>query len=177
MGAETMAKDRNEPETLCHWSARKLNPLILLYVATVFIVMIVLSYFVFHSLTGVKALVVAAVGAVVPLFIEVVKRIEYRLTEQGLECRPLDSNESRAFKGIFQLDELSHVVPVRHGFKFYRPLNETNPFRRFWKAHISDQYSGEVHVDKEDQERVLKVLAQHGISSRRSIDHRQEPIS
>ncbi len=45
-----------------------------------------------------------------------------------------------------------------HGFKYYKTLNEASPIRRFWKAHFSDQFSGEVHVEKQDLERVLEIV-------------------
>jgi hypothetical protein len=166
MGSDAVAGDKDEPELLCHWSARKLSPIILLYVSAVYAVMIVLALLVFHSGAAVKVLALAAVGTIVPLFVEVSKRIEYRLTTQGLERRPHVDQEPRDYQSVFQLDELSHVVPIRHGFKFYKPLDESNPLRRVWKQHVSDRFSGEVHVEKEDQDKVLAVLAQHGVSSR-----------
>jgi len=162
-----MANNNNEPEVLCHWSARKMKPIILLYVAAVFGALMVPSYFVLHSTTAVKALALAAVASIVPLIPAVVSRVEYRLTARGFEHRPLGKKEPGEFKSVFQLDELSHVVPMRHGFKFYKPLNESNPFRRFWKAHVSDAFSGEVHVETVDRERVLDELAQRGIPERR----------
>jgi len=161
-----MATNNDEIQVLYRWSARKLKPVILLYVAAVFVAMMALSYFVFHSMTAVTALATAALGSFVALLPGMVSRVEYRLTERGLESRSLGKKEPGAFRRIFQLDQLSHVVPTRHGFKFYKPLNESNPFRRFWKAHVSDAFSGEVHVEAADQEMVLGILTQHGIPCR-----------
>lgn len=166
MGPDIMTRNIDETEVLYHWSARKLQPIILLYVAAVFVAMMAPSYFVFHSMTAVKVLAIVAIGFIVPLFLGVVSRVEYRLTERGLEHRPLDKKELGTFKSVFQLDQLSRVVPMRHGFKFYRHLNESNPFPRFWKAHVSDAFSGEVHVETVDQERVLEILTQYGIPCR-----------
>jgi hypothetical protein len=42
-------------------------------------------------------------------------------------------------------------------------MSETNPFRRFWKAHISDRFSGEIHAEKKDLERILGVFERHGV--------------
>jgi len=96
----------------------------------------------------------------------VTSRIEYRLNVRVLERRPQTDKKPKEFETVFQTDELSYVVPMRHGFKFYRLLNESNPFLRFWKVHVSDAHSGEVHVEKADQERVFELMAQHGIPSR-----------
>ena len=156
----------NQPEVAYQWSARKLQPIILLYVAVVFVAMIALAYFVVHSLTAVKALAMTAVAAIVPLVPTVLMRVEYRLTGETLDRRPVDSEKPRALEELVRLDQLSHIVPMRHGFKFYKNLKEPNPLRRFWKLHVSDKYSGEVHVEKQDQRRVSELLAQHGIPCR-----------
>ena len=76
------------PEVLYHWSARKLNPIVLLYVAAVFVVFILVAYFVLHSMTAVKALAMAAVASIIPLVPAVISRVEYRLNERVLERRP-----------------------------------------------------------------------------------------
>ena len=165
---DTTAMNNDEPEVLCHWSARKMQPIVLLYVAAVFVAFMVLSYFVFHSMTAVKALAMTAVGSVVALVPGVTSQVEYRLTDLELERRPLNKKDPKEFESVFQMDQLSHVVPMRHGFKFYLPLSESSPVRRFWKAHVSDAYSGEVHVETSDREKVLDLLAQHGIPCRRS---------
>ncbi len=53
---------------------------------------------------------------------------------------------------------------MKHGFKYVKIMNETNPFRRFWKAHVSDQFSGEIHVDRKDLRRILEIVEQQGIA-------------
>lgn len=158
-----MTTDIDETAVLHQWSVRKVPPIVLLYMAAVFIGMMLLAYFVVHSPAAVKALALTAVGAMVPLVPTVISRVEYRLTERELERRPLTKNDPKPFKRVFQLDELSHVVPVRHGFKFYNPLSDSNALRRFWKLHVSDAYSGEVHAEADDQKKVLEILSQHGV--------------
>ncbi len=158
------ASNSNESGTLDRWSARKIRPIVMFYVVAVFAVFIALSYFVFHSSKAVRVLVIAAVGAVVAMVPGVAERLEYRVTATGIEKRTVKTNKPREFKLVFRWDELSHVVPMRHGFNYYKTLNETNPLRRFWKAQISDQFSGEVHVEKEDLGRVLEIVEQRGIT-------------
>ena len=68
--------------------------------------------------------------------------------------------------GTLTTDRVEYIVRTAHGFKFYLPLDEPNPLRRFFKAHLSDAYSGEVHVDTADQERVVAVLNRYGVSCR-----------
>jgi len=153
----------NQPKAGYQWSARKLQPIILLFVAVVIVAMIALAYFVVHSMTAVKALVITAVAAIVPLVPTVLMRVEYRLTGETLDRRPVDSEKPRAPEELFRLDQLSHLVPMRHGFKFYKKLEEPNPLRRFWKLHVSDEYSGEVHVEKQDQKRVSELLRKQGV--------------
>lgn len=166
MGPETMAADNTEKEVLVHWSARKMPPIIALYVAAVFLAMMLVSYFVLHSGAAVKALAIAAVGSIVAVIPGLFSRVDYRLNERGLEKRASNTKEPGSFENVFQLDQLSHVVPMRHGFKYYRFLDEANAFRRFWKLHVSDEFSGEVHVERTDQRRVLEILNEHGIPCR-----------
>ena len=166
MKPDSKPKVGDETEVLCHWSARKLKPTIVLYVAAVFAAFMALAYFGFHSMTGVKALAMAAIGSIVSLVPGLGKRVEYRLTEHGLERRPHDPKKPGEFKRVFRSDELSHVAPTRGGFKFHKRLDDPNPLRRFWKTQISDAYSGEVQVETPDRERVLEAVAQRGISVR-----------
>jgi len=165
MGVEAMAVNDGEPEVLCHWSARKIQPVILLYVGMVFVVFMVLAYFVFHSTEAVKALAATAFAALLPLTLGINSRLEYRLTELGLERRRLES-KPKDFKDVFRLERLSHIVRIRYGFKYYLPLDEPNPLRRFWKVYVSDKYSGEVHVETADKEGVFEVLTRYGIPIR-----------
>lgn len=163
-----MAADREKSVVLHHWSARKLHPIIVVYVAAVFLACMAVSYFLVHSMTAVKALAIAAVAAVFPLFPSVINKVEYQLTESGLEKRPLNRRTPQEFKSVFLWDQLSHVIPMKHGFKFYKPMNDSNPFRRFWKAHISDAFSGEFHVEVGDRDKVLSIMEHHGIPTSKS---------
>ena len=167
MGVNAGASDADEAVVLCHWTARKMQPMVLVWVAVVFLAFMALSHFVFHSAAAVKALALAAVGFLVPLVPGVLSRVEYRLTEHELTSRMVDPKNPKDFKCVFVLDDLSHVVPTRHGFKYYKTLNEPSGLRRFWKIHVSDAYSGEVHVETTDQKRVLGVLAELGASVKR----------
>jgi len=154
------------PEVLCNWSARKVPPIVILYVAGVFAGFILIAFFVLHSMTAVKALAMTAVGALVPLVPTVLQMVEYRLNGQEVESRPLNKNDPKPYERLFRLNQLSHIVPTKRGFKYYRPLKEKNPLRRFWKLHISDGFSGEVHVERADLAQVLDTLAQQGIPIR-----------
>ena len=167
MGGAAMAPERDEAVVLHQWSARRLQPIIVFYVAAVFAVMMAVSYFLLHSLTAVKALALGAVGFIVPLLPGLIGKAEYRLTDSGLEKRPLNRKDPKDFKDVFRWDRLSHVVPMKHGFKYYRLIDDSNPFRRFWKAHISDAYSGEFHIEVKDRDEVLNILARHGIPTSR----------
>ena len=80
MGKNNMDIHNDGQEVICHWTARKMKPIILIYVGAVFIVFILLSYFIFHSGAAVKALAFTALGSILPLYLQVVSRIEYRLT-------------------------------------------------------------------------------------------------
>ena len=153
-----MTSDHETPGVLHQWSARKLHPIIVFYVFAIFAVLIAISYFVVHSMPAVKGLAIAALGSIVPLLPGVINKTEYQLTESGLEKRLLDRKKPREFKDVFRWENLSHVVPIKHGFKFFNPINETNPIRRFWKTHISDSHSGEFRVETEDRETVLDIL-------------------
>jgi hypothetical protein len=168
MQAEEMAPDRDDGAVLYHWSARKLQPIIVVYVAAVFAAMMAVAYFLAHSQVAVKALMLGAVGFIVPLFPGLINKVEYRLTESGLEKRPLNLKAPQEFKEVFRWDQLSHVVPMKYGFKYYKPLTDWNPLRRFWKTHVSDAYSGEFHIEAEDRAEVLSIMARHDIPTSRT---------
>ena len=161
-----MSMNNNDSEILCHWSARRIQPRTLFYVIGVFAVFIMLSYFVFHSMPAVKALALTAFGAIVSIIPGVVGRVEYRLTDQGLERRPINQKRPGGYKNVFNLSQLSHIVQKRHGLKYYLNLEESNPLKRFWKSYFSDAFSGEVHIEKTDRERVIEALRQRRISCR-----------
>jgi hypothetical protein len=151
------ASESSEPEVLDRWSARKIRPIVVLYVMAVFAFFMAMAYFVFSSTEAVKALALAAVATIVATLPGIMERIEYRLTQIGVE-RKNKKNESPGCTVVFRWDELSRVVPMRHGFKYFKNINETSPLRRFWKVHLCDQYSGEVHVEKDDLGRVLQLV-------------------
>jgi len=155
-----------DSEVLCRWAARKMQPIVLLWVALVFLALIVVAYFAFHSVTGVMALFLGAVAYLTPLIPMVLNRLEYRLTEQKIEKRTFGEANPSEFADVVELGQLSHVVPIRFGFKFYKPLDERNVFRRFWKLHVTDEYSGEVRVEKADQELVFSISRDRGVAVR-----------
>lgn len=163
MEYDATAESVEEPTILFQWSARKLQPVVLLYVAAVFIAFIALSFFIFHSMAAVMALAMTAVAAIVPLVPSVLMKIEYRITEGGLERRTLNRDEPQAYERVFRFDELGHMVPIGHGFKFYFPLDAPSALKRFWLKHISDEFSGEVHVEKQDQKKVVNLLKEQGV--------------
>ena len=159
----------DDPETtvLESWSARTLHPTVLLGVVGVFAAFTALGFFVFHSRDAVKALLFAAVGAVFAALPMVLSKIEYRLTPSGLDKRPLATRKRTPFREVFRWNELTHVARTRHGFTFRKDLDELNPLRRFWKLHVSDRYSGEVHVERADVDRVLEAVEARGVPCRR----------
>lgn len=164
MEADGVAANHDETAVLHRWSARKMRPVVLLYVAAVFGGLATVSYVALDSMTGVKALVLASVGYIVPLVPMVLSRIEFRLSDRGLDRRPLGKQKPRDFERVFRWHELSHIVPRRFGFKYFKTLDESNPLRRFAKLHFSDAYAGEVQVERADRDRVLAVLSDRGVS-------------
>ena len=159
-----MNKKEIYSEVVCYWSARRMSPKVMLYVAIVFILFIAVSYFGFHSVTAVKGLTYTALASIMSLIPMVFTRAEYRLTQESLEYRPIRKKEQKPYKTLFLLDQLSHVVKIDSGFKFYLILKERNSILRFWKKHISDHYSGEVRLENKDTERVMTTLDKYGIS-------------
>jgi hypothetical protein len=145
------------------WNARSQQPVVVLYVVAVFVGFMALAHFVFHSAEGVKALLLTAIGAVVGLIPSVLTRIEYRLTETGLAKRPLRAKKPKEFKEVFAWDQLSHLLPTKSGFKFYKRVEASNSFLRFLKLHLSGDHSGEFHVEPQDRGRVRAMIDRHGI--------------
>jgi hypothetical protein len=143
---------------LDRWTARKIPPIVVLYVVLVFVGFMLVSFFVFHSTEAVKALLIATVGAVAATVPGVIERVEYRATDAGIENRPVKKHQPREFETVFSWDELDRVVPMRHGFKYFKRMDEQGSLREFWNTHISDRYSGEVHVEREDLDRVLELV-------------------
>jgi hypothetical protein len=163
MTSSVETNDR-DPSDLEHtWSERDIRPAILLYVAGVFAVFLALAHFIVRSTDAVVALFLAAlasVGATVP---GTLKRTEYRLSPHGLSKRPLSRKQPRDFVEVFTWDELSHLVPTRSGFKYYKKLEESNRLRRFAKVHLLSDYSGEFHVGAAHRSRVETIVDLQGI--------------
>jgi hypothetical protein len=168
MVSAATASDACEPEVLDHWTARKIQPVILLYVTAVFVAFMLMAYFLFHSIAAVKALAIGCIGAIAATVPGVMEKVEYRMTESGLAKRTLKRTTPGPFEDVFRWEELSHIVPMKHGFKYFKTLNETSPVHRFWKVHTSDRYSDEVHVEKGDLDRILGISERQGISTRGS---------
>ena len=57
----------NDQVILHQWSARNLRPVIIVYVAIVFLGFIAVAHVAVHSPAAVKALAIAAVGSIFPL--------------------------------------------------------------------------------------------------------------
>jgi hypothetical protein len=163
-----MSSNRDETVVLEQWSARTLRPIVVFYVAMVFAAFMAVAHFILRSPTGVKALALTSVGAIVPLVPSVLRKVEYRATESGIEKRKLEKKDPAAFERVFRWDELSHVVPTRNGFKFYKIMGEPSLLRRFWKVYVSDAYSGEIHVESADRPRVLRIVEEQGIVTSRA---------
>ena len=149
------------------WQARIMQPtFILTYLAVVFGALIALAFFVFDSIAGVTSLVVAALGAIVALLPNILSRIEYRLCEEGVEKRRVRQQDPAPFKELFRFSELDYIVPMKHGFKYYKKMDPAPPLREFVNRHFSDEYSGEVHLEKEDRGRILAHLAKRDIATK-----------
>ena len=107
---------------------------------------------------------VTAIGAMVGLLPSFLSRVEYRLSESSLEKRRVKQKEPAQFKELFRFPELDYLVPMKYGFKYYKMMDSVTPLKNFFNRHISDQYSGEVHLEKADRDRILKHLAERGVS-------------
>ncbi len=164
MASDATALSGDASTVLDHWSARKVQPIVMLYVVAVFVVFIALSVFIFHSPEALKALVIAAVGGVAATAPGVLEKVEYRMTGSGIEKRTVNAKKPRPFKDVFRWDELSRVSRMKHGFRYDKTMPEASRLRRFWKKHISDGYSGEIHVERGDLDRVLAIVGRQGIA-------------
>ncbi len=145
------------------WKARTIRPVTALYLTAVLGAFMAVAGFVFHSKEAVLALVGLTGGELVLLAPSLLNRVEYLLTESGLQKRPHRPKGPRPFEDVFALDELSHLVPTAAGFKFYKKLSEPNALKRFYKLHISGDYSGEFHVEPAERGRVEDVFRARGI--------------
>jgi hypothetical protein len=168
-GEERRGSAGDEPAILYGWTARNVRPVVVVYLTAVFAAFIVLAFFVFHSVEAVKALATTLIASVAALLANVVARTEYQLTESGLRKRPFNPGKPKDFKEAFSWGEVDHVIPNKHGFKYFRPIEDTNPFLRFWKAHLSASTSGEVQVEQADQEKVMGHLARRNVPTSKPI--------
>jgi hypothetical protein len=148
-------EDAEEEHT---WSARNVRPVVALYVGGVFVGFMALAQLVFHSTDAVKALLVTAVGAVGALVPSLLTRLEYRISDAGLARRRSSEKGARGLKVLFAWEELSHLVPTRTGFKYFKKMDEPNSLLRFFKLHFSGDLSGEFHVETEDLPRVRALI-------------------
>jgi hypothetical protein len=163
VNVETEAAETHNPgaPTLDRWIARKIQPAVVFYVAVVFAAFGLVALLVFHSPAAVKALFLAAIAAIAATIPGVMEKIEYRLTDSGIDRRSLNPKKPDEFQPVFSWDRLSRIVPMKHGFKYFTVMDETRPLRRFWKLHLSDRFSGEVHLETQDRDRILRTVEQH----------------
>jgi hypothetical protein len=169
MTFEADTEDRHPSGAIHTWSERNIRPAILLYVVGVFAGFLALAQFVFRSAEAVEALVLAAlasVGATVP---GTLKRIEYQLSSVGLSKRPVVHKQPRDFVEVFAWKELSHLVPTKSGFKYYKELEEPNRLRRFTKLHLLSDCSGEFQVGPENRREVEAIIDRQGIPRNRPV--------
>jgi hypothetical protein len=168
-GEDPRGSAGDEPAILYGWTARNVRPVVVLYVTAVFAAFIALAFFAFHSVEAVKALATTLIASVVALLANVVAKTEYQLTESGLRKRPFNAGKPKDFKEAFSWEEVDHVIPKKHGFNYFRLIEDSNPFLRFWKAHLSASFSGEVHVEQPDQEKVMGHLARRNIPTSKPV--------
>lgn len=145
------------------WKARTIQPVTALYLTAVLGVFMAVAGLVFHSKEAVLALAALTGGELVMLAPGILNRVEYLLTESGLRERPHRPKDPPPFKDVFSWDELSHLIPTGAGFKFYRKFSEPRALKRFYKLHISGDYSGEFHVEPAERERVEELFRARGI--------------
>ncbi len=152
---------RDDPTDGHIWSARTVRPIITLYVMAVFAAFMVLAWFVFRSADAVQALAIAAVGSLVGITPALLSRVEYRLTETGLEKRPLRPGQARKFEEVFAWAELQELSPTRSGFQFHKQVPAANPLMRLARRQLAAGHSGEVRVEEADRERVTALIRRH----------------
>jgi hypothetical protein len=163
MTSEAETKDLDGARVEHSWSERGVRPIILLYVVGVFVGFIASAHFVFRSGEAVEALVVAALASIAATVPGILKKTEYHLTIDGLSRRPLAQRQPRDFVEVFKWEELSHLVPTKAGFKYYKKLEEPSRLVRFLKVHFLSGYSGKFHVGPEVRNRVEPIVDRHAI--------------
>ena len=146
------------------WTVRRVRPAMAIYVAGVFLAFMAMASFVFKSMDAVKALASAAVAAVLALVPGIRARVDYRLTDRGVGKRAHAPGSPGEFEELFSWDELSHVIPTRTGFRFYKAMDSSNPLGRFMNRRILAGRSGEFPVQGRDLEVVRTILQKKNIS-------------
>lgn len=159
-----MTPANETPDVLHQWTARQMSPLVPAYVLLIFVGFMAVSHFVFHSSDAVKALAGTAVAALVPLAPGVLNKLEYQLTAHELRRRLYHPRAPREYAEVLRWAELSHVKPIRDGFKYYKPVGNAGAMRRFWRRHLADAYSGEIRAGTKDRARVSAILADLGVT-------------
>jgi len=148
------------------WLARPMKPkFVLPYLAVFFAALIALAVFLFDSIAGVMSLAVTAVGTSVALLADLMIRIEYRLTESGIEKRRVRQQEPAPFKEIVRYPDLDHIELKRYGFRYFKKTDSTSRHMGSLKRTFSEELSGEVYIEAADRERVLAHLTEHGVTS------------
>ncbi|MCP4574088.1 MAG: hypothetical protein GY838_17140 [bacterium] len=165
MGDETREAVTDGPEILLEWSARQVRPVVLLWLALISLGSMAVVWFAVHTPEAVTALLAAGVTALGTTAPSVLNRIGYRATADSLEKLPPSKRKKREFVTVCRWDDLSHVAPGKHNIKYYKHLNESNALLRFWKLHISDGYSGEIHMETEDRDEILALLGRLGVAT------------
>jgi hypothetical protein len=155
--------ENEHPAVEDSWTARSVRPRTLFYVAALFVAFIALAEFVVHSREAVVALALTGFGSIVGLVPNVLGRIEYRLTAAGLFKKRLKEEGTDDFKEVFAWDQLSRIQSTGSGFKYFKKLERSSFWARFWKLQISDKYSGEFHVEEADRGRVVEAFQRRGI--------------
>lgn len=143
------------------WSARSVRPVVTLQVAAVFLAFMALAWFAFGSPGAVRALGLAAVGAVISTLPGILTRVEYRLTPEGLSKKR--ARPDADFQEAFSWEEVSHFAPTSSGFNFYKHMPPSNRLLGFLRRHVSDRYSGQIRVGGEDRARVRAIIDAHGL--------------
>lgn len=159
-----MDKKEYHSEEVCYWSARKMPPIVIVYVVLIFITFMAISYWGLHSTTAAKTLAFTAIGSIVPLMPLAFARIEYQLTKQKLESRSYIKKATKPYAVLFKVDQVNYIVRTGSGFKYYLKFEEKNGFKRFVKKHVSDKYGGEVKIEKPDVEKILAEFKKYGIA-------------
>lgn len=152
------------PPVVDRWQARPIKPVfVVVYTAVVLAALIPLAVFVFTTIAGTMTLAMTAIGAIVPLLFDLLIRVEYRLTDSGIDKRRMVRQKPAPFKELFRFPEVDSIVLTRYGFKYTKRMDPAPPVRSFLNRHVSDEYSGVVYVEQADRERILAHLAERGV--------------